>query len=153
MKLNKICTFFGHREMEIPDGLCEAIAAEAKRAIEFGCRKFQFLGYGDFDDLCHRIVKDIVKASPERIHIHVRCVLYEKLLQEDRYAEDHESAMFGMNSFESLKQRACIDEHYHHMVEESDYMVFYAEEREDSAAYRAFQHAKQTSDAYMVNLF
>lgn len=46
MKKDFVCSFFGHREIEITDELYEATAAEIIKSVDFGCRVFYFGGYG-----------------------------------------------------------------------------------------------------------
>ena len=49
---DKICSFFGHRDVEITEKLYDITYVEILNAIELGCRTFYFGGYGDFDGLC-----------------------------------------------------------------------------------------------------
>ena len=44
----KICSFFGHRDIDITDRLYTITYAEIMRAVELGCRTFYFGGYGAF---------------------------------------------------------------------------------------------------------
>ena len=55
----KISSFFGHREVSITDELYATVTAEILRSVGFGCRIFYFGGYGEFDDLCYKIVTQI----------------------------------------------------------------------------------------------
>ena len=77
MKQEKICSFFGHRDVEITDELYAMTAAEILNSVDGGCRVFYFGGYGDFDDLCYKIVTKIKEERPEldikRIYCTFKC--------------------------------------------------------------------------------
>ena len=66
MEENKICSFFGHRDVEITDRLYAITTTEILKAVDFGCRIFYFGGYGDFDDLCYQIVTKIQEENPDQ---------------------------------------------------------------------------------------
>ena len=61
---DKICSFFGHRDIDITDRLYTLTAAEITRAVDMGFRSFYFGGYGSFDDLCHKILTKIKTTIP-----------------------------------------------------------------------------------------
>lgn len=60
-----ICSFFGHRDVDVTERLYEMTKIEIMRAVELGCRTFYFGGYGVFDDLCREIVTSISKENPK----------------------------------------------------------------------------------------
>lgn len=149
-----ICSFFGHRAVEITKDLYAATAIEIKKAMDFGCRTFYFGGYGDFDDLCYRIVSKLAEENPE-LHIkRVYCVAREEYLRKRvRYfcPEDYDGVIYLQPSFDgwykSIYFRNCA------MIDASNYVIFYAEARESSGAYKAFRYAKRRKDVFVVNLF
>lgn len=154
MEENKICSFFGHRDVEITDELYATVTAEIKSSVDFGCRTFYFGGYGDFDDLCYKIVTKIKKECPELCIKRVYCVSQEKYLYKNvRYfkREDYDDVIYLVPSFDgwykSIYFRNCA------MIDESDYVIFYAEQIENSGAYKAYKYAKNKRDKYIVNLF
>lgn len=149
---NKICSFFGHRDVEITDELYKKTADEILKAINMGCLTFYFGGYGDFDDLCYKIVTKIkeVQSTIQRIY----CVSQERYLHKDvRYfkRENYDDVIYLIPSFEgwykSIYFRNCA------MIDNSDYVIFYAEEREDSGAYKAYKYAKKKKDKTIINLY
>ena len=150
----KICSFFGHRDIDITDRLHVMVTAEIMRAVELGCHAFYFGGYGAFDDLCHKIVTKIRDENPELKIRRIYCVAQERYLRQSvRYfnREDYDEIIYLMPSFEgwykSIYFRNCA------MIDQSDLIIFYAESREDSGAYKAYKYAKKKRDKQVVNLW
>ncbi len=150
----KICSFFGHRDVEITESLYATTVAEIKKSVDFGCRTFYFGGYGDFDDLCYEIVSQIREEQPDLEIKRIYCVAQEKYLwKKVRYfnAEDYDELIYLQPSFEgwykSIYFRNCA------MIDKSDYVIFYAEDKENSGAFKAYKYAKKKKDKEIVNLF
>ena len=150
----KICSFFGHREVDITNRLCSITSAEIKRAIELGFRIFYFGGYGAFDSLCHKIVTQISIENPELKIKRIYCVPQERYLHKStRYfnREDYDEIIYLIPSFEgwykSLYFRNCA------MIDKSKLIIFYAENKEKSGAYKAFKYAKTKKDKQIINLW
>ena len=153
MKEDKICSFFGHRDIEITDELYAITTAEVIASVDFGCRIFYFGGYGDFDELCYKIVTRLQQERPELNIQRVYCVPQEQYLRKKvRYfrREDYDEIIYLMPSFEgwykSIYFRNCA------MVDKSAYVIFCAEERSKSGAYKAYQYAKKKKGKHIVNL-
>ena len=149
----KVCSFFGHREIMLTEKLYAMTTAEILKSVDFGCRIFYFGGFGEFDDLCHGIVTKIKNERPELEIKRVFCAPREKFLNKPpRYfkRDDYEEMVYLMPAFEgwykSIYFRNCA------MIDESDIVIFYAEEREGSGAYKAYKYAK-TKRRQAVNLF
>ena len=148
----KICAFFGHRDVEETEELCTSVRNEILRAIDFGCRIFYFGGYGDFDALCYRLVSEL-KASGADVR-RVFCVPREAYLYKRvRYfkREDYEDAIYLPPSFEGWYKSIYFRNLA--MIDASDYLVFYAENREGSGAYKAYAYARKKKNKVLVNLF
>ena len=150
---NMICSFFGHRDVNITDELFSATYNEILKALDLGCKTFYFGGYGEFDELCHKIITEIKNREPEREITRIYCVSQERYLRKKlRYLErdNFEDVIFLTPSFsgwyKSIYFRNCA------MIDNSDVVIFYAEEREDSGAYKAFKYAKKKKDKHIVNL-
>ncbi len=150
----KICSFFGHRDVEITSELIEAAANAIGEAVKDGCRVFYFGGFGDFDGLCYRIVSELQAEDPSLGLRRVFCVPQERYLRKRaRYfrAEDYDSVIFLQPAFsgwyKSIYFRNCA------MIDASDRVIFYAEKRENSGAYKALRYAEQKADKRAVNLF
>lgn len=154
MGKDKICSFFGHSEIEVTEELYASTTAEIKKLINLDCRTFYFGGYGLFDDLCYRIVTKLKEENPSLEIKRVYCVPQERYLRKKSpyfNREDYEEVIYLTPSFEgwykSIYFRNCA------MIDESDFVIFYAEEREKSGAYKAFKYANKKKDKYVVNLW
>ena len=149
-----ICSFFGHRDVELSENLYATTTAEIIKSVDLGCRIFYFGGYGDFDALCYQIVTKIKTEKPELAIKRVYCVAQERYLRKNvRYfrREDYDDVIYLEPAFDgwykSIYVRNCA------MIDASDYVVFYAESRENSGAYKAFQYAKRKKEKTVVNLW
>ena len=150
----KSCSFFGHRDVDVTDQLYTITVAQIMRSIEFGCRTFYFGGYGDFDYLCHEIVTKIREENPELKIRRIYCVSQERYLRKKvRYCkrEDYDEIIYLTPSFEgwykSIYFRNCA------MIDQSDFIIFYAENRDNSGAYKAYKYAKRKKDKQIINLW
>ena len=148
-----ICTFFGHREITLTEELYQSVVVEVSKAIQKGCRIFYFGGYGAFDDLCYKIVTEIKRAQGLDLK-RVYCVAQERYLRKkSRYfnREDYDEIKYLPPSVEgwykSIYFRNCA------MIDESDFVIFYAEKRQDSGAYKAYKYAKKQKGKLLVNLW
>ena len=151
---DKICSFFGHRDVEITEKLYDITYVEILNAIELGCRTFYFGGYGDFDGLCYDIVTRIKNQRNDLDIKRVYCVSQEKYLYKNvRYfkRENYDDVIYLMPSFDgwykSIYFRNCA------MIDKSDVVIFYAEEREDSGAYKTYKYARTKKNSHIVNIF
>ena len=154
MEEAKICSFFGHREIEITNELYATTTAELLKAVDFGCRIFYFGGYGDFDELCYNIVSNIKEQNKDLAIKMIYCVPQEKYLRKRSPYFDknrYDEIVYLIPSFDgwykSIYFRNCA------MIDKSDFIIFCAEERENSGAYKAFKYAKRKKDKYIINLW
>ncbi len=150
----KICSFFGHRDIEITDKLYATTTAEIMKSVGLGCRTFYFGGYGDFDDLCYQIVTKIKENHPLLDIKRIYCVAQERHLRKPvRYfkRENYEDVIYLMPSFDgwykSIYFRNCA------MIDQSDFVIFYAEERQNSGAYKAYKYASKKKNKQIINLW
>ncbi len=152
----KICSFFGHRTIDAgkEEALCAKTTAAIWDAVERGCRIFYFGGFGHFDDLCYRIVKEIKEKEPALALKTVFCVPQERYLRKlppYLHREDYDEIVYLSPSFEgwykSIYFRNCA------MIDQSDLVIFYAEAREGSGAYKAYQYAMKKKRASVLNLY
>lgn len=149
----KVCSFFGHREIELTEELYAITLAAIKKSLDFGCRVFYFGGYGEFDELCYKIVTQIKEENTALELKRIYCVPQERHLRKGgRFRrENYEEVVYLMPAFEgwykSIYFRNCA------MIDKSDFIIFYAEEREDSGAYKAYKYAKKKKGKRLINLF
>ena len=121
------------------------------KAVSFGCRIFYFGGYGEFDALCYDIVS---KLKNEFDIVRIYCVSQERYLRKKvRYfnSDDYDEIKYIKPSFEgwykSIYFRNCA------MIDESDFVIFYAEKRENSGAYKCYKYAKLKKNKHIINLW
>ena len=151
---NIITSFFGHREIDASDELVISTRQEIQRVISLGCRTFYFGGYGEFDALCYNIVTQIKKDSPELDIKRVYCVARECYLRKNvRYfnRENYEEVIYLPPKFDGWYKSI----YYRNLaiIDRSDHIIFYAENREGSGAYKAYKYAEQKKHANIVNLW
>ena len=77
-----ICSFFGHRKIDVSEALNEKLEQAVKKALEYGCQTFYFGGYGEFDSLCYQTVSKIKRENPQIEIKLVFCVALEKHLRK-----------------------------------------------------------------------
>ena len=154
MKENKICSFFGHSEIEETEELQATTTAEIEKAVDFGCRVFYFGGYGAFDELCYRIVTEMASKNPSLGIKRIYCVSQERYLTKKcRYfnREDYDEIIYLTPSFtgwyKSIYFRNCA------MIDESDCVIIYAMKRQDSGAYKTYEYARKQKEKCVVNLY
>lgn len=153
MNEEKSCSFFGHRKINILSELLEKLKATVKELIEDGgVSVFYFGGFGEFDDLCWRVVTEL---KEKYCYIkRVFCLSDRRYLRESKRPrwlkdEDYEEFIYIELSFDWWYQRI-----YYRNVEiinRSDYIIFYAEEREESGAYKALKYANKCKKS-IINL-
>lgn len=152
--MDKICSFFGHRKIEDAEDLRKKIINFLETLIvEKGYNVFLFGGFGEFDELCHEIVSTYRKKYPTIKRVF--CVTDETfLLARKRPAylreTDYEEFVYLPLTFDywytRIYYRNC------EMIERSDFVIFYAEHRKNSGAYKALQYAKKRKKEY-INIF
>jgi len=150
----KVCSFFGHREIMITEELCATLTTEIEKVVDGGCRTFYFGGYGDFDELCYKTVTGIKNERQDCDIQRVFCVPIEGWLRKKvRYfnSEDYERVIFLEPKFsgwyKSIYYRNLA------MIDKSCFVIFYAKECENSGAYKAFKYAIKQKDKMIINLF
>lgn len=150
----KICSFFGHRTIDMTEELYAKVYDEIEEALRIGCRCFYFGGYGDFDALCYTIVTEMKGQYREHEIRRVYCVPQERFLYKKvRYfnRESYDDVIYLTPAFagwyKSIYFRNCA------MIDKSDCIIFYAENRENSGAYSAYKYALKKKDKRLVNLW
>ena len=151
---DKVCSFFGHREIMLTEELYTTILTEIEKSVDLGCRIFYFGGFGEFDNLCYQIVS---KLKAERPNLHIRriyCVPQEALLRKkSRWLLDgeYEDVVFLVPKlsgwYRSIFFRNCA------MIDGSDVIIFYAENRKESGAYKAYRYALTKKEKTVINLY
>ena len=139
---DKICSCFGHKQVDITDALRANVAEAIDSAIKEGVRTFLFGGLSDFDDLVYDIVSEKKKAQPDLNIKRVFCFPLDHDLHKPPHWFEHkeyEALDCPAKSFEywytALYYRNCA------MIDMSDVVLFYAEQRENSGACKTLAYA------------
>lgn len=148
----KVCSCFGHFEVEITEELKARTVMEIDRAIADGVRTFLFGGLSSFDDLVYDIVTAKKAQAPEYNIKRIFCFPLERDLRKPPH-------WFRRKEYEDLCCPLKRKEWWYtsiffrnvSMIDDSDLVLFYVEERENSGAYKTYQYAVK-SHKKIVNL-
>lgn len=149
---DKICSFFGHSEIEITKELKDKVYSEIISAINYGCNTFYFGGYGEFDFLCLELTNEIIKEKKLDIK-RVYCVSQERYLTKKcRYFDkkDYDSVIYLQPAFNGWYKSIYFRNLA--MIDASSYVIFYVENRNNSGAYKTYQYAVKQKDKILINL-
>lgn len=142
MSVEKVCSCFGHFNVEITDSLKAETDREIDKAIADGVRTFLFGGRSSFDDLVYDIVTEKKSQYPQLDIKRVFCFPLDNHLRKPPAwfrVKEYESLCCPLKDFgwwyTSIYYRNCA------MIDQSDLVLFYAEERENSGAYKAYKYA------------
>ena len=149
----KICSCFGHREIENTPKLHQRILNAYCKLIAQGYNVFLFGGFGDFDYLCWEIVSDLKKEHPNIQRIY--CLSdprHERPLKRPKYLkrEDFEQFIYLDMKFDWWYQRIYFRNC--EMIDRSSAILFYVNHSQKSGAYKAYQYATKKKDKLIVNL-
>lgn len=153
----KVCSFFGHREttLEVDEQLKPQLKEIIVNLIKNeNYQIFIFGGLGDFDNLCHQVVTELKNEYP---FISRWFCLYDP---RHEYNEKKRPYYVNYDNFEEIKYLYLhydnwYDRIYYRNVEimnMSDFIIFYAENRKGSGAYKAVKHAIRKKIKH-INLF
>lgn len=151
--MDKTCCFFGHRTVNNRVDLQEKVSQQVEELIKNGFSIFLFGGFGEFDELCYSVVsqKQKIYSNIKRVYCvsderHLNPRKRPKYLQEDCYEEFIYYAPSFDYWYKRIYYRNC------EMIDRSDYIIFYAENRKDSGAYKTLKYAIRCKIEY-TNLF
>ena len=67
--LMSVCSFFGHRKVDNSEELIDRLTLTIRKVLDEGVRTFYFGGFGEFDDLCWRVVTELKKEYIDIIRV------------------------------------------------------------------------------------
>ena len=151
MSLTKSCSFFGHSKLNdkitIEKTLFELIES---LIVDKGYRLFYFGGFGEFDDLCYKVVSKL-KETYGYIK-RVFCVIEEKhkifskrpkWLKEEDY-EDFVYFDLKYNYwYTRIYFRNC------EIIKKSDFTIFFVTNKGASGAYKALSYAMKAKKEFV----
>lgn len=148
----KVCSCFGHFNIEITDELKARTSEHIDRAIADGVRVFLFGGRSRFDDLVYNIVTERKAQAPQLDIKRIFCFALDNQLRKPPawfQCKEYEGYDCPCKKFNwwytSIYYRNCA------MIDYSDIVLFYAEKRQNSGAYKAYKYAVK-SHKNVVNL-
>ncbi len=146
----KVCSCFGHSDVEETDRLRERVSEEIDNAIANGVRVFLFGGISDFDNLIHEIVSEKKAQNPLLEIERVYCLPLVKGSSKPPEKKGYERLDVPAKS--SGHRYTSISYRNYAMVDQSDWVLFYAEERKNSVAYKTYKYAlRLKSNKKIVN--
>ena len=141
--LTNAYSFFGHRNVEKTENLEKKIEEIVERLIkEENFNIFFFGGFGDFDELCYKIVSKLKTKYP---HIQrIFCVTEERFLKKKptwmREISFEETCYFDLKYdywYTRIYYRNC------EIIDRSDKIIFYVVNKDGSGAYKAMKYAQK----------
>lgn len=141
----KYCSCFGHRKVEITEKLCTKLNIVFKNLIiKENVRYFYFGGFGEFDELYHKIISNLKIEFPDIYRIF--CLSDPRHLQINKRPtwikdKDYENITYLDLDYDYWYTRI----YYRNLeiINRSDFIVFYINHTTSSDAYKALQYAKQ----------
>ena len=144
----KACAFFGHRNAICNETTAKTIYAYLEELI---CKEnfsvFYFGGFGAFDTFCHSIITKLKNVYPyiQRVF----CFTEQKYLRKTPKwinANDYEQFICPEVDFSWWYQRI----YYRNcsIIQKSDAVIFYVNEKENSGAFKAMLFAKKNKTPY-----
>ena len=151
--VEKTCSCFGHSDVDITDDLIARTRIEIGKAIEDSVRIFLFGGRSDFDDLCYDLVTEKKNDNPQLNIKRVFCFALDKQLRKPPrwyVPKEYEALECPTKDFDywytAIYYRNLA------MIDQSDLILFWVEERENSGAYKTYRYAVKKHKR-IVNLF
>lgn len=141
---NKICSFFGHssisneENIEILTRKIETTLINLIETKEYSI--FYFGGFGEFDNLCYKIVTNLKQTYPYIKRVY--CLEDEKYLNKLKFNLDYneyEDYIYLPLNFDwwytRIYYRNCS------IVDTSDLIIFYIRNTKNSGAYKTYKYA------------
>lgn len=140
----KICSFFGHRDITVSEELKIKLNKEILHLLKIGFECFYFGGFGMFDHLCWQLVTELKSDYPNIRRVfclsdprHTRLSKRPKYLKNTDYEEFIYLTLDSDYWYSRIYYRNC------EMINQSEFVIFYAFEKENSGAYKAYKYAKK----------
>ncbi len=150
---HKSCAVFGHSEIIETVSLREETKRTLEDLVKQGYCYFYFGGFSMFDEMCREIVGELRVQYPQVMRIY--CAPDRRYLRINKRPswlkkEDYEEIIYIELEFDwwynRLYYRNCA------MVDRSDVVLIYVEERENSGAYKIYKYALRKKKK-IINMF
>ena len=144
----KSCSFFGHRDVVITKNLKDKLKEIIENLIiNENCYTFYFGEMGDFDNLCYEIVSEFKKFYPTINRIYV-CTDEKTLFKRKRknlkkYEQETVLTLDFSWWYTIIYYRNLA------IIDNSDFVIFYVLNKENSGANKAMNYAIKTKKKYI----
>ena len=135
-----IVTFVGHGELYDTDQLQTLLRDAIEEIIHHNETTFYCGGYGRFDLLCARIVKDLKSSYPKTRSIFVAPYRSEKSLRAAQESNLYDEILFA--GVENAPPRLAIVKRNEYMVDRADLILAFVDHAW-GGAYRTLSYAKK----------
>ncbi len=175
MEKHKACSFFGHREISLTEGLKERTKAVIEELIvNRSVRTFLFGSRSEFNTLCHYLVTELREKYSFIKRISYTCKSETCILESEReeweeiYSRLQKKEVFLLGVEEEVEHKtkytagkASYVERNQAMIDDSDFCVFYYDEQNlvinnkrkgKSGTAIAYDYAKRKKKV-LINLF
>lgn len=142
------CSFFGHKDVSISQETKQILMSKIENLIKSkGCNIFYFGEFGDFDDICYKIVSELKVFYPKIERVYV--ATDEKALRKHIYncQKSYERQIVFPLIFNWWYK--IIYYRNIAIIDNSDYVIFYVTNTVNSGAYKALQYAKKTKKQFI----
>ena len=142
--------FFGHRQIDINENLISILKTYIENLVKQGFSTFYFGGFGEFDDLCYKIVCNLKLKYPYLRRIF--CLTDRRYLNEQKRPaylknENYEEFVYFELDFDYWYKRIYFRNC--EIVKNSDFIIFYVQNLEYSGANKTLSFAKKLKKDYV----
>ena len=141
MKKDKVCSFFGHRKINVTEELIQEVKDVVEKLIINNTSIFLFGSRSQFDVLCHTLVTELQQKYPHIERKNYTCKSEECILEKDREKAEQtcwnvlkkEVHLLGFEEEVEFKTKytagkASYVERNQAMINDSDICIFYYDE-------------------------
>ena len=141
-----IVTFVGHGDLYDTDQLQALLREAIEEIIRHNETTFYCGGYGCFDLICARIVKDLKSAYPKTRSVFVAPYRTEKSLRAAQETNLYDEILFA--GLENVPPRLAIIKRNEYMVDQADLILAFVDHTW-GGAYRTLSYAKKRKKAIL----
>ena len=144
----KTCSFFGHRDIAITHELTNKLKTVIEHLIKNeNFTVFYFGELGDFDNICYEIVTELKTTYMQIERIYVAPDEKKLSLHRRRNIKSYEKRIVLPVSFSWWYK--IIYYRNLSIIDNSDFIIFYVTENENSGAYKAMQYAIKSKKRHL----
>ena len=131
------CSFFGHRDIEVTEHLQKVLKNMLKeKIVKDNYTVFYFGGFGDFDDLCYKLITELKKEFNDIKRIFCLTDYKYSTKPINKFTDkEYEEVVYFDLEFNWWYKRI----YYRNLeiINRSDYVIFYVNKTKESGAYKA----------------